>query len=262
MRKSIDGYVVSFSLLFLLVSGLLAVACSADKKSRSEGVSLVWQEVVYNNVSPLQQGNGRSVGSLTQQYTMLVPKDFPQLEREIVRVILGAREDGRTLTAILDSLAEAHRSHFPIASDVDAPLTLGEEIKTTLAYEDEKVVSLEVNFLTSANDEENHTTRCIYNFIIDEGTAFSEVNLFRDGYEKPLKELLAYKVESLGSNHIVNVDEARPNANFKVTAEGLVYAFQERLVAVNVEKPLEVLLRWEELRPLLREQSAISHLAP
>lgn len=237
---------------------LLAGCNSANKHEASNPIQ--WESVAYHRTTPIEDDEGRYKGTIQQNYTMIVPLHLPQLGFEISRVVFGNRDPEISIRDLLDSLASENRQHLDDIETMEGEVFLNEQILSKVIYEDPQVLSLQVNFVNDENHGPRYTTVCYYNFRIPEGKAFGERELFKDGYEPAISQLITEKIAFQVGDKVVNTDEARPNANFRISEEGVTYCFQEHQLVLDLHAPVEILLTWNELRSQLREDNPVAHL--
>lgn len=102
------------------------------------------------------------------------------------------------------------------------------------------------------------------------GEAITEEDLFVDGYQSDLALILVDKIA--GQNNVANakdledigffsVDEIVPNGNFLIGEEGITYTFNEYEIAAYVVGATSVLIPYEELRHLLKDDSPVAQMA-
>lgn len=89
------------------------------------------------------------------------------------------------------------------------------------------------------------------------GDRIHEKDLFNDDYEPLLQELLEKHIEDAEDfdPDFLLVDAILPNDNFDLTTEGITYYFNPYEIAPFVAGIIEISIPWEELKPVLKQQS-------
>jgi len=104
--------------------------------------------------------------------------------------------------------------------------------------------------------------RLFLNFDLRTGRTLSEEDIFTEGYEEPLTELLLhYMVEQNDEVDLIkdlelagyNVDDIHPNDNFYLADEGITYVFNPYDIAPYAFGETEILIPWDDVKPLLRD---------
>lgn len=95
------------------------------------------------------------------------------------------------------------------------------------------------------------------NFDRKTGTLLTEGDFFTEGYEEPLSALLTSHLEgSLGENvdtSMLFVKEISPNGNFKVSADGVTYIYNQYEIGPYVLGAIKVTVPWDEIEGLIRK---------
>ena len=102
------------------------------------------------------------------------------------------------------------------------------------------------------------------------GKALNEQDIFIDGYQDELAEIIMLAIakdhevtlpEELENMGYFNVKEIYPNNNFYVDADGITYTYNEYEIAAYYIGKTDVLLPFEAIRHLIREDSPVTTLA-
>ena len=107
------------------------------------------------------------------------------------------------------------------------------------------------------------TVRSFTNYCLKTGAILREKDLFSEGYEAPLRQLLLMNlveqnedmqlIEDL-QNSDYQVDEIRPNGNFYITEEGITYVFNQYEIAPYAYGEIDIFISNDQLTTLLRHQ--------
>ena len=117
----------------------------------------------------------------------------------------------------------------------------------------------------------NHgnSNRYFYNFDLRNGHILHESDIFIDNYKAPLTELIKQRIvednaeiESVAD--LTEFDfwesEIKPNGNFYISDEGIVYVFNPYEIAPYSTGQTEVTLPYDRLKVLLKPGNLISYL--
>jgi hypothetical protein len=105
-----------------------------------------------------------------------------------------------------------------------------------------------------------------FNIDLTNASLIKERDIFIEGYEEPLAEQIIAKLA--GKNGLAegkdledigyfSVDEIAPNGNFSIDETGITYYYNQYEIAAYAIGLIEVVLTYEELKPLLREDSPL-----
>jgi len=100
------------------------------------------------------------------------------------------------------------------------------------------------------------------NIDLEEYTILSENSLFKDGYEEKLAEIIQQKVEERNNSEneqdhillLVEVSEIKPNGNFYLDKEELVYIYNPYEISAYVQGIVEIAIPLDEVRYLFKER--------
>ena len=102
------------------------------------------------------------------------------------------------------------------------------------------------------------------------GEPLNEQDIFIDGFQDELAEIIVHFIakdheatlpEELENMGYFNVKEIYPNNNFYVDADGITYTYNEYEIAAYYIGKTDVLLPFEAIRHLIREDSPVTPLA-
>lgn len=153
-----------------------------------------------------------------------------------------------------NELQGAWYSYYEMSSDV-------------ILYNENGLLSYSVSFENYTGGA--HGSHSFTNFTIDleNGRHITEEDLFVDGYETELAELLVEEIarkneldnkKDLEDIGYFSIDEIYPNDNFYIDATGITYTFNEYEIAAYALGATEVHLGFEQIKPLMKEDNPIS----
>lgn len=93
------------------------------------------------------------------------------------------------------------------------------------------------------------------NFKFKNGEAASEEDIFKENYEETLTALLMDKaVEYVGEEYAEALwtEEIKPNGNFLLSEEGIVYIFNQYEIAPYAAGVIELTIPWDEVSDILK----------
>jgi len=90
------------------------------------------------------------------------------------------------------------------------------------------------------------------------GALLTEKDLFREGYEEPVAQVLKQHIaDSLqgeeGLEEMVNLEAVAPNGNFYLDADGVTWVYQPYEIGPYALGILSATASWEELKPYLKQ---------
>lgn len=104
--------------------------------------------------------------------------------------------------------------------------------------------------------------RLFRNYDVSTGKVFEESDLFAEGYEEPLRELIIAQLAQteepnpagLLSQQGYFVQDIKPNNNFFLSEEGVTYVFNPYDIAPYSFGESEILLTWDKLEDILKNK--------
>lgn len=179
-----------------------------------------------------------------EQYAALAPEDA--MERYTSDAVTEYREANLPL---LQSALEQNLPHAVLSWE---DYTYGE-----VAGGHKDVISYLVTKYAYTGGAHGMTALTSLNFDRKTGTLLTEGDFFTDGYEEKLSGLLtSHLEESLGENvdtSMLFVKEISPNGNFKVSADGVTYIYNQYEIGPYALGAIKVTVPWNELEGLIRK---------
>lgn len=138
-----------------------------------------------------------------------------------------------------------------------------------ITYNKNNILSYTVNFDNYTGGA--HGSHSFTNYVIDleTGNRITEDDIFIDGYQEDLAQILVDKIalennldnpKELENIGYFSIDEIFPNKNFLVDDNGITYTFNEYEIAAYVVGSTHVFIPYEEIEFLLKKDSPIAHL--
>lgn len=139
-----------------------------------------------------------------------------------------------------------------------------------IAYNKNDIISYTVNFENYTGGA--HGAHSFTNHVINlkTGNPIAEEDIFIDGYQEDLAQILIDRiakqnslddVKELENIGFFSIDEIFPNGNFLIDDNGITYTYNEYEIAAYVIGATNVHLPYEEIQHLLKKESPIAHLA-
>lgn len=139
-----------------------------------------------------------------------------------------------------------------------------------IAYNKNDIISYTVNFENYTGGA--HGAHSFTNHVINlkTGNPIAEEDIFIDGYQEDLAQILIDRiakqnslddVKELENIGFFSIDEIFPNGNFLIDDNGITYTYNEYEIAAYVVGATNVHLPYEEIQHLLKKESPIAHLA-
>ena len=153
----------------------------------------------------------------------------------------------------------------------ESPLILENEIQIqgVAMYLDDRILSYSYERYAFMGGPHGNSSRLLYNFDLTNSHLIKESDLFIADYTESLTRLIKQQivednaemesVADLNDFHFFE-DQIKPNNNFYITAEGIVYVYNPYDIAPYSTGQTVVLLTFEKLRPILKPENPIAYL--
>lgn len=261
----------------LLLVCLAAVALMGCSRTSSETV-VTTHEYTYNNSLALKEGR---TDSLYVSFKVDFPTDLtnkealPLIQRSIMEQIFGEGFQDMSLEDAIPAYtemlyAEYQQNNLPVLAEMgdernteeDAFLREDHEITAELVscFSDRMSYTIEHYAYMGGAHGSDVRTFSIYD--MHTGAQLTEQDFFAPGYEPQVAamlvdNLIAQHDEFSSENDLREagfyVEEIRPNDNFYLSEEGLVYYFNAYDIAPYALGAVEIVLPYEQVKPLLNE---------
>lgn len=136
-------------------------------------------------------------------------------------------------------------------------------------YLDNKVLSYSYERYAYMGGAHGNSSRLLFNFDLTNARLVNESDLFTDNYIEPLTQLIKQQivednaemesVADLNDFHFYE-DQIKPNNNFYITAEGVVYVYNPYDIAPYSTGQTMVLLTFDKLKPILKFGNPIAYI--
>lgn len=169
-------------------------------------------------------------------------------------------------------LTDEYKAELAKADDtpVGAWFSYYEMSSDNIAYNKNDIISYTVNFENYTGGA--HGAHSFMNHVINlkTGNPIAEEDIFIDGYQEDLAQILIDRiakqnslddVKELENIGFFSIDEIFPNGNFLIDDNGITYTYNEYEIAAYVVGATNVHLPYEEIQHLLKKESPIAHLA-
>lgn len=169
-------------------------------------------------------------------------------------------------------LTDEYKAELAKADDtpVGAWFSYYEMSSDDIAYNQNNIISYTVNFENYTGGA--HGAHSFTNHVINlkTGNLITEEDIFVDGYQEDLAQILVDRiakqnslddVKELENIGFFSIDEIFPNGNFLIDDNGITYTYNEYEIAAYVVGATNVHLPYEEIQHLLKKESPIAHLA-
>ena len=170
-----------------------------------------------------------------------------------------------------DMYADYRAANLPYVqrmNDEEAAFSLNNEFTltiTTVPQNDGRIYSCVIEQYSYTGGAHGVTNFLCRSYDLTNGNRLTEDDLFNDGYEQPLTDLLIKHIGLAAKENGFSIDDywtddIAPNGNFTVHDKGLRYAFNPYEIAPYVVGETVVDLPFEELQELLKDHNPASYL--
>ncbi len=136
-------------------------------------------------------------------------------------------------------------------------------------YLDEKILSYSYERYSYFGGNNGNSTRFFLNFNLQNAEPIKEKDIFKHGYQASLTQLIKEQIvednaniESVADLSELNYfeDKIKPNNNFYLTAEGLVYVYNPYDIASYGIGQIEVLIPFKKLKPIMKPNNIFEYI--
>jgi hypothetical protein len=134
---------------------------------------------------------------------------------------------------------------------------------------DDKLLSYSYESYAFLGGAHGNSNRMLYNFDLNDAHIIKEEELFRPDYIQSLTQLIkeaiveqSAEIESVADLDDFSFwsDQIKPNSNFYISEDGLVYVFNQYEIAPYSMGQTEVTIPFGKLKPLLKEGNLLEYL--
>lgn len=227
-----------------------------------------------------------TLGGLSFQAETEIPVKFHNMEvlenvrKQIIANIFGEIFNNFPTDSILPKYANnlfldykrSNETYLANNAEIkESPLILENEIQIqgVAMYLDDRILSYSYERYAFMGGPHGNSSRLLYNFDLTNSHLIKESDLFIADYTESLTRLIKQQivednaemesVADLNDFHFFE-DQIKPNNNFYITAEGIVYVYNPYDIAPYSTGQTVVLLTFEKLRPILKPENPIAYL--
>ena len=227
-----------------------------------------------------------TLGGLSFQAETEIPVKFHNKEvlenvrKQIIATIFGEVFNNFPTDSILPKYANnlfldykrSNETYLANNAEIkESPLILENEIQIqgVAMYLDDRILSYSYERYAFMGGPHGNSSRLLYNFDLTNSHLIKESDLFIADYTESLTRLIKQQivednaemesVADLNDFHFFE-DQIKPNNNFYITAEGIVYVYNPYDIAPYSTGQTVVLLTFEKLRPILKPENQIAYL--
>lgn len=260
------------------VAATLALSQCSPDKAGSQGAELVLDSLAHNSffyASP----SDTTLGGMAVSVKFIYPRNNPNLYRELLAFafpneIVEEFRDSITPRAVVDAYLKRHRDDFMLdvprdsaeASQPDFQWELN--LANRFDHQDANVASVALVQYIYTGGAHGYEGQALASFDKQTGRVIAEADIFAQGYEEPLAEIIKYRLrqeykvatdEELEQEGFFNAAEIVPNGNFYLLKDELIYCFNAYEIAPYAMGRIEVRIPYEALRNIAREDGILAH---
>ncbi len=259
--------------LFLGLIVLLLAGCNLKKSDEVVRTT----NYTYEEYYPLMDGRVDSLHiAIAVEFPEKVPNDdlLEPIQQNIKSEIFGdayqymdIKQAIEAFTAMLKT--EYRQNNLPVAEErraendpaLDAILNEEQIISSMVMDVHNYILSYAVERYVFMGGAHGSNYRIFYNYDLNTGEQLHEEDIFVEGYEEPLTELLLSNMVAQNEDveliddlkrYGYNVDEILPNDNFFLTDSSLVYVFNPYDIAPYSLGETEISIAYDQLQDLLQ----------
>lgn len=228
-----------------------------------------------------------SLGTFTLNIEVELPEKFQNkevlknIQHQLIAKMFGEVYNSFPMDSVLSKYGELLHSEYlrinaPYIEQVkdlskDATSIFENEIyiEGVAMYVDNKLLSYSYERFANMGGDYGGNNKLFYNYDLTTSLPLKESDIFVKNYEPSLIQLLKKQItaDHANANSVNDLrelqyyeDRIRPNNNFYLTAEGLYYFFNTYEIDPHTTMQKSVLLTYEQLKPILKQNSPISYL--
>ena len=267
---------LSFSLLSICI---ITTFSSCHKKQEME-----MRDLSYANRFYLNQAD-TALGALAVNINMEMPDKYADnevltnIQKQIIAKVFGEQYNSVPVDSVIpkyvDKLHKNYLRDYDEAFQASVKKAGGPSMSNEISidgvslYLDEKILSYSYESYAYLGGAHGNSNRMLYNYDLSNAHTIKEQDLFIADYKVLLTQLIKDQIleqsAELGSVADLNdlnfwEDEIKPNDNFYISDEGLVYIFNPYEIAPYSMGQTEVMLPYDKLRPLLKKGNILEYL--
>lgn len=238
-----------------LLALLVLAACNKDFKTKT-------YEDVLELPLPGSEQDTLYFSVLLDYVAGGVPEDVKQrMNDAIVSSAFDWEGQGLDLEAIAtgyrENLIDEYLNENGELAGSTSVLTWADELTGSFGEEYQDWRNYTVNYYSYRGGAQGYTSITPLVFDKKTGAPVLEEDLFGEGFEEPVSELMRKKTAEIvraqdeSLLELVEMSYVEPNGNFSVGKDGVRWLFQADEIWPHAFGPLAVTLSWEELKPYL-----------
>ncbi len=265
--------------LLLLSAFTLTVFLSCRKNKEMEMRELSYAHRFYLNSADT------ALGALVVNINMEMPDKYfdneilTNVRKQLIAKVFGEQYNSIPVDSLIPKYVDKlHKNYlrdydeaFQESVKKSGGINLSNEINIdgVSLYLDEKILSYSYESYAYLGGAHGNSNRMIYNYDLTNAHPIKERDLFIPEYKALLTQLIKDQIleqsAEIGSVADLNdlnfwEDEIKPNDNFYISDEGLVYIFNPYEIAPYSMGQTEVTLPYEKLKPLLKKGNTLEYL--
>ena len=249
----------------IFVSLLVLFITACDKHEfRTEQIS-------YNNTTHLPNSPTDSlVVSIEIEYPTDMPEAeaLPLIQQDLLRALLDDEVDASDPEKAVIDYAHTFEQGYLMAFGSDVNDSVGYDCWENIITG--RIMSMQNNLLSYSDERyvflggrRGINTRHFYNYDMTTGQYVVEKDIFKDGFETELQQLLIENLiaqyEEFESIEDINrsdfrLENIRPNGNFYFTEDEMIYVFNSNEIAPSYVGETEISIPLEQVRDMLKIQ--------
>ncbi|VBB43404.1 conserved hypothetical protein [uncultured Paludibacter sp.] len=277
----INQYYIIMKKIILL--SLSAVLISIEFTSCIKKEEMQMREINYSNKFYLSPDT--SIGALSVSINVELPDKYhdkevmENIQKQIIAKIFNEQYTHIPVDSIVPvyvrKLYQSYLQDYTPDFQEAVKKTGGPKMNNEIDIEgvsmflDNKILSYSYESFVYLGGAHGNTNRMLYNFDLRNAYIIKESDLFISDYKETLTELIkeqiveqSAEIESVADLNDFDfwADQIKPNENFYISEDGLVYVFNPYEIAPYSMGQTEVTLPYEKLKPLLKPGNIIEYL--
>lgn len=266
---------IFFSLSAVL---LLAAFASCVKKEEMQMKELNYSKKYYLNPDT-------SLGSLSVGIKVEIPEKFhnhevmANIQKQIISKVFGEKYTNYSPDSVLPMyVRKLHQNYLKdyspefqeLIKKNGGPSMINEiNVEGVALFLDDKILSYSYESYAFLGGAHGNSSRFFYNFDLTDAHLIKEEELFHSNYQESLTQLIKEQIvaESAEIESVADLDnfsfwsdQIKPNGNFYISEDGLVYVFNQYEIAPYSMGQTEVTVPFSKLKPLMKEGNIVEYL--
>jgi len=264
----------SLLLLLIVISHLFFSSCSKQQ--------MEMKEYSYSNIFHLTPDT--TLGGLSINIEAEIPVKYHNkeilgnIQQQIIAKMFGESYTKLPIDSVIpvyvgklfDDYKNSYGNDLERYKNLKGPMLNNDiQVEAVSMFLDEKILSYSYEQYAFMGGAHGGSNRYFYNFDLSNGHILKESDLFIDNYKQPLTELIKQCIveDNAEIESVADLDELdfwedaiKPNGNFYISDEGIVYVFNPYEIAPYSTGQTEVTLPYDRLKVLLKPNNLIAYL--